>query len=238
MHEPVGGRPVARFWVIDTLDCVVRAAREFWEDFRDPDDPQATLPELGAILRLASDLETHDEASTRLLGELLFALLSGGTLPSRLMSAVLARLQEDWRISQDRITVLRAVLNRRRRLGAPEGDAQDACETHPAWELGRLAAAADGRRAGDSCGGAAFRITLASQAGAAKHCLSLVGERVLTLARRGVAGQDWRAFTAAARRLRHAHERPLRDPYIQALFIMGYWYGGRNRHGSPLGRRL
>jgi CRISPR-associated protein Csd1 len=149
---PNAARLSVRFYVEDTFGALADNYRAYCRDIAiAPAPDHAYRPSLARLAartaparrdaagRLAFDL---DAVSPRLAGELLRAVLTGSRFPRSLLSTLLMRVRSDGVLDALRVSLIKAVILRDRRLaGAAEEDylmRSDPEDPNPARRLGRL----------------------------------------------------------------------------------------------------
>lgn len=149
---PNAARLQLRFWLVDTLDVLLERMKQHVEDtlLVKPEEAKY-IPTFWAMLRetLPKDAEgkarTDDSAKrglNKLHGDLLRAVLAGHDYPQSLLPLMLDRLRSDGHYTTTRLGLIKAALNRHRRMNGlqtPEIKmALDENNTEIGYLLGRL----------------------------------------------------------------------------------------------------
>ncbi|MBE4598764.1 type I-C CRISPR-associated protein Cas8c/Csd1 [Vibrio navarrensis] len=142
---PNAARLSIRFWLQTDLGHLQQRFAEHFQDLALNPLPWKTAP---SVWRLLLQLAPHrdgqkpkiDDAPAHLAGELMRAILTGQRYPRAILAQLLARFRADGDISELRVAMVKAVLQRELRLLGKEEISMslDESNTNPAYLLGRL----------------------------------------------------------------------------------------------------
>lgn len=142
---PNAARLSIRFWLQTDLGHIHLRFAEHFQDLALNPLPWKMPP---SIWRLLLQLVPHregqkskiDDVPSHLAGELMRSVLTGQRYPRSILAQLLTRFRADGDISGFRVAMVKAVLQRERRLLRKEEISMslDENETHPAYLLGRL----------------------------------------------------------------------------------------------------
>ncbi|WP_207460765.1 type I-C CRISPR-associated protein Cas8c/Csd1 [Azospirillum sp. SYSU D00513] len=164
--SPNAARLAVRFWSSDRLGVMADRVAEHLSDIRlvRQWDWQPEFPSLWALametkVKYRGDGDNakpdpNDEGLAKLYGDLLRAMLSGGSYPASVLAVLLDRIRADQVVNHPRVALIKAVLTRRARLAGDgrtedlqadgiqeEGNnlvGLDESRTDPGYRLGRL----------------------------------------------------------------------------------------------------
>ena len=116
--SPNSSRLSVRFWHVSTVE---QMHKRLSEHVRDLDmvrryDNEPADPPIWMLLRETAVQRKSKNISPQLAGEMTRAVLTGGAYPNSLLSAVIGRIRADQSPNYLRACMIKAVLNRRRRL--------------------------------------------------------------------------------------------------------------------------
>jgi CRISPR-associated protein Csd1 len=141
--SPNASRLWVRYWVTGTLGDFARRLSEHFEDLSIQPAPSYSLPAAWRLFNAIAANERTESVPLGLAAATVRAVLCGTPYPRGLLSAALARMRADKRISGLRVALCKAVLSRERRMGTALFDMEipvslDKSNPSPGYRLGRL----------------------------------------------------------------------------------------------------
>jgi CRISPR-associated protein Csd1 len=113
---PNASRLSIRFWLVDTFGELAQRLAQHEQDLHIEPRPWQTAPSVWRLaLATAPSREGRSKSEDippQLAGELLRAILTGGTYPGSLLNIILMRMRADGEISGARVAICKAVLSR------------------------------------------------------------------------------------------------------------------------------
>ena len=156
---PNASRLSVRFWLTDSFGALLDNLAQHREDMRLlPEYPGYVFPSpwglaLATVPNREGQKPKMDDAFSNLVGDMLRAIISGSAYPGSLLTNVVMRMRADGTISANRVSLIKGVLTREKRLVKRNSSEDipvslDRNSTEPGYLLGRLfAALEDAQRA-------------------------------------------------------------------------------------------
>jgi len=145
---PNASRLSVRFWMTDSLDQLTHRVAQHARDLHLEPSPWRTAPSAWRLsLATAPSRDGRaksEDVSPHLAGELMRAILTGGRYPQSVLSNVIMRMRADGDLSDVRVALCKAVIQRDRRLSRDDESTKeipvslDLKSENPGYLLGRV----------------------------------------------------------------------------------------------------
>jgi len=141
--SPNAARIAIRFWHTATVAEIAEKLSVYFEELRIIHPPKSSqFLSFRRLLNATAALGKSENVNPRMAGEMMRAILSGGSYPRSLLDSILVRIRAEHEVDHPRAALLKAWLNRQQRL-FPNHDqeihvALDPENTNPGYRLGRL----------------------------------------------------------------------------------------------------
>lgn len=239
--SPNAARLSVRLWLTDSLGELVERIGRHQQDLALVTDKRSPHPSLWVLANETRPKDADgrargrgDDGLSKLRGDLLRAVLTGGAYPATLLPILLARFRADAHVTHPRVALLKALINRNRRINNHEREelpvALDDTRSETGYLLGRLFAALE-RLQEAAHGGDRNRTIRDKFLGSAAATPRSAFNHLLTLSeahrrkgRRDNTGAAIRADKVISRMMAELTEIPaVLPPDEQALFFLGYY---------------